>query len=147
MLAQMQGEQLAVPDVLVIAQLAWGSLQILRNFHTVRCGQPAWAAGAQAFPQPAAAAGGKTMHPPLDRGRMLTQPGSHRRAGMALAHQQHPVQPMIIPRFGGALDLLLHGDSRGLRMVDSQSFHTQTVRERRDDGKTIIMHYLRRYWI
>lgn len=119
LLPEMPGEQWAVPDVLIVAQLARGSPQILRDFRPIRRRQPDWPAGAGAFPQSAAAAGGKTMHPPLDRGRMLAQPRGHHRAGVALAYQQHPVQPMIIPRFHRAADLLLHGNSRRLRIRDS----------------------------
>lgn len=71
MLAKMLGEQGAVPSVLIVAQRARGSPQFLRDFGPTRHRQPARTAGAGAFPQRAAAAGGKTMHPPLDRGRML----------------------------------------------------------------------------
>ena len=119
MLAEMPGEQGAVPGVLVVAQRARGSPQILRRFRPIRHRQPAGTTGAGAFPQRAAAAGGKAMHPPLDCGRMLAQPRGHRRAGVALAYQQHPVQPMIIPRLHRAPDLLLHGNPRCLRIGDS----------------------------
>ena len=141
MLAEMLGEQGAVPGVLIVAQRARGSPQFLRDFLPIHRGQPARTAGAGAFPQRAAAAGGKTMHPPLDRGRMLAQPRGHRRTRVALAYQQHPVQPMIIPRFHRAADLLLQGDPRRLRIGDSQCFHAPTVREQRNNGKRIMPHH------
>ena len=141
-LAQMLGEQFAVPQILVVAQVARRAPQILEDVRPGGSSQPARAAGAVLFPQPAEAAGRKAMNPPLDRGRMLAQPRPHRRAVVALANQQHRVQPMVIPGFRGAADLLLHRRSPGGRVGDLQSFHAPAVREFRGDGKHIILHYL-----
>jgi hypothetical protein len=127
-LPQMMGQELAVPQVLFITQVARMQAQIpleLLPGPNLYATRPTFSlsltqAGKTAFLEP--------MHPPLNGGGVLAKPVGHVIAAMPLAHQQHTMQTVIVTGFIGATDLLLERDSHGLSIADLQCFHAQTLR-------------------
>jgi hypothetical protein len=123
MVTQMSSEQFAIPMVLGVAQLARAGLEILAGFRPDRSGQPSGPASARAFSQRGTAAGSKSMHPPLKGGWMLAQPSGHGGAPVALANQQHGVQPVVVTGFRRAAHFPPQGDRRRWRLGNLQGFH------------------------
>jgi hypothetical protein len=141
-LPQMMGQELAVPQVLFITQVARMQAQIpleLLPGPILYATRPTFSlcltqAGETAFLEP--------MHPPLNGGGVLAEPVGHVITAMPLAHQQHAMQTVIVTGFIGATDLLLERDSHCLSIGNLQCFHAEILRHAGLESKHIILHYL-----
>jgi hypothetical protein len=142
LLAQMMSQQLAIPQIAVVTQVARMDAQVPLDFLPSPVVQAARTAFAWTFPQPVKTDPLEAMDPTLDRGGMFAKPFPHVITAMALANQQNSVQAMVVARLIRAADLLLHGDSHRLSISNLQSFHALLLAERRPNGKNNMLHYL-----
>jgi hypothetical protein len=85
-LSQMMGQELSVPKVLTIAQVARVNPQVGFEFFPGFIVQAAGAAFPLAFPQATQAVGLKTVNPAFDGGGMFAKPLANVVAAMALAN-------------------------------------------------------------
>jgi hypothetical protein len=141
----MMGQQLAVPQIAGVTQVARMGAQVPFDFLPSPIIQPARTTFPRAFPQPVESTVFKAMNPTLDGRGMFAKPLANLIATMSLAHQQNSVQPMIVARLIGAADLLLEGNFHYLCICNLQSFHAPLLPEGRPHGKHIILHYLCRF--
>lgn len=126
-LAQMVGEQLAVPEVLAVTQIARMATQVLFYSLPRLLIQTPRASFALAFMQTLEASHLEAVDPAFNGGRVFPQPLAHVIATVALANQQNPVKPVVIPGFIGPTNLLSESDFHCLSIGDSQRFHASSA--------------------
>jgi hypothetical protein len=136
-LPQVMGQQLAIPEVLLITQIARMQAQI-----PLQCRPNLVAQSSRpTLPFPLTQAGEatllKAMHPTLDGGGMLAEPVGDVIAAMALPHEQDAVQSVVVAGFIGATNLLLERDSHGFRILNMKCFHAQSLRSFHPDNQAI----------
>jgi len=136
------GQQLAVPQVLVVIQIAWMATQVAFDFFPRAFINPPGPALALTLPQATETTLFKAMNPTLDSGCMFAKPFSNRVATMPLAYQENSVKPVVVAGFVGAAYLLLNRDSHGLCIRNAKSFHARSLPGCQPQCKDNILHYL-----
>jgi hypothetical protein len=103
----MMSQQLPIPEVLGVAELAGRPPQISIHLRQLRQREPRRAARPLSFLQPGKASPLKSVHPTLHGRGILSQPLGDLVAVHALADEQQPMQAMVIARLVGTENLLL----------------------------------------
>jgi hypothetical protein len=123
----LNGEQLPVPEVLGVAELAWGAPQLPVHRVPLRDIEPPGAATPVPLVQPGEAAGLKPPYPAFDGARGLAEEIGDGVTGEPVRDQQDPVQPVIVAGLLGPQDFLLQGELHDLGIGDLQFAHAHVL--------------------
>ncbi|KUK39229.1 MAG: hypothetical protein XD68_1206 [Synergistales bacterium 54_24] len=128
MLLEVEREQQAIPQVLIISQFSGRPLYLLSQSLLIRRGKPTGAPWAIPFPQSGKAIGKKPANPILDSsGRVSIETCRFVRAG-SLEHVEHHVEPMEVSPFTGSRYLVLNGGDKCFCIWNRYSFHWKRLR-------------------
>jgi hypothetical protein len=125
-LIQMMREELSIPEVLRVAELAGRPSQVAIHLPQLRRRESRRAARPFSFLQPRQASPLKAVHPTLHGRGILSQPLSHLVAIQALADEQQSMQPMVVARLVRAKNLLLQRHAHEVNIRNLQLPHCST---------------------
>ncbi len=120
---QILRQRFPIPEVRLQAGLFGRLSQHGAELLELLVAEAGWATGPLAFLQPGQTTLPKRTHPILDRAGRIAQPTGHLPATHSLGHHQQPVEPMIVARFPGALDLLLQRQNDRSSLGNAEGFH------------------------
>jgi hypothetical protein len=123
---QMMSEQLAIPEVLRVAELAGRLPKVAVRPRQLHRRESRRATQPFAFLQPGETVLLKSAHPTLHRGGILPQPIGRLVTVEALADEQQAVQAMVVARFRRAENLLLQRHPHDLNIGNLQLSHGST---------------------
>jgi hypothetical protein len=103
-------------------------------------GQASWPTRAGAFGQTGKSPVFEARHPVLDGAARVAEQVSDLRARQALGHQQHALQPVVVPGFLGPSNFVLQSHDGQRRIGDGQWLHSP-----RKPQSSIMRNYLCRY--
>jgi hypothetical protein len=124
---QVMGKEFSIPEVLRVSKLPWISPQVAINSFPLGFAETPRSALSFAFMQPGKAAIFKTLHPAFDSPRVLPENIGNIIAVEAVSNQEDAMQPMIVARFRGSQDFLLHGNPHDLFIRDLQFTHARAL--------------------
>lgn len=104
-------------------QVARGLAQGPVHLPQLRIAQTRGAPRALPFGQPGQTLGFKPSNPVLHRARGVSEQAADLWTGRSLGHQQHPVEPVIIPRFFRTANLVLQSQNHRPGISDLQWSH------------------------
>jgi hypothetical protein len=119
----MMTKKLAVPEILRIAKLPWGTPQVNRNAIAdifIHYRGPSWPGR---ILQPRKTVFFKSAHPVLDSSRSVTKKLGNLGTAKPGANQQDTVKSVVIARFFGSCDFLLDGNSHDLGILNLEFAH------------------------
>src|SRR5271157_3309939 len=122
-LIQMMGEQLSIPEIVRIAELAGRVPQVAFHLPQLRRREPRRTARPLSFLQPRQASPLKTVHPTLHGRGILSQPLSHLVTIQALADEQQSMQAMVVTRLVRSKNLLLQRHAQEVNIRNLQLPH------------------------
>src|SRR3990172_4193533 len=122
-LAQMVAEELAIPEVLAVPQVAGPAPKVPRDASSRGRVHPGRTPPPRSFLQAGEAALLETAHPVLDAARAVSQDPGRFMATEPPRHQQHAVQAVVIAGFLRPHNLLLQRDPHQVRIGNFQSAH------------------------
>jgi len=122
------GEQLSIPEILQVPQIARGESQVPLDCLPGAFVQSPRASRPLGFPQCAQTLGFEASHPTFDRRWMLPQPLGDLIATVALGNEQNTVQPVVVAGLFRAIDLVLQSESHDGGVGDSELSHAQLYR-------------------
>jgi hypothetical protein len=125
---QVMGEQLSIPEILQVPQIARGESQVPLDCLPGAFVQSPRASRPLGFPQCAQTLGFEASHPTFDRRWMLPQPLGDLIATVALGNEQNTVQPVVVAGLFRAIDLVLQSESHDGGVGDSELSHAQLYR-------------------
>src|SRR3989338_4051230 len=146
-LAQMFGQQLAVPQGLGKAEVTRATPQVVFQGLPMCIGQSTRPPGSLTVLQSGKSDFLEAIDPALHRALAPVEPQRGLTRTHAVRHQQYAVKPVIVPGLIVALDFLTYGDTHNFRVADFQFPHGGKSYQhwRRRQCNRIMRHYLRRY--
>jgi hypothetical protein len=147
---KVMGEQLAVPEVLVMTEFSRVAPQVTIDGLPLSFIEPSRTPIPLTFTQPGEAAFLKTLHPAFNRSRILPESIANVITAEAMCYQEDPMQTVIITGFLRPQNLLLHCNSHDLLIRDLQFAHVhvllpKTMAGDYNESNRIMRHYLRRH--
>ena len=125
-LGQVMGQELSIPEVLLIAPGAGRASQVTAHCLLLGLGKPNGPTGALSLLQAGKTRSLETVNPALDGARVLPQPFGHPVAAKALTDEQDSMQAMVVTRIFGAGNFLLDRQSHDFNIGNLQPLHRCT---------------------
>jgi len=116
-------QSFSIPQRTGQADLAWRATQHRIDLPQLRLAQTPGSSGAFPLHQSGEPSGLKASNPILYRSWSIPQNPTDLRTGHPLGDQQHPMQPVIIPRFFRTANLILQSQNDACSISNLQWFH------------------------
>ena len=137
-LPQVLGQELAVPQVIRVPELARRAAKLARHALPLASIEQAWPARPLALAQALKALRLKTLYPALHGARVLIKQRRHRPTTLALSHQQQSVQPVVVARLLRARDLLANCHLHHLGVPNLELAHRRPPKRIRHDDTRLM---------
>jgi hypothetical protein len=123
LLGQVVTQELSIPQILRVSQIAWRTTQITPDTLLNVSIQGGWASRSLNLLKTSKTASFKTMNPVLYGSRTVPEKLCHLRAAISGAYQKDAMKLMIVSRLIGSQNFLLHRYSHDVRIFDFEFAH------------------------